>query len=636
MLGHFRLIRELGRGAMGEVYLAQDVKLGRQVALKLLPTAFQRDSERARRFEREARVAAALNHPNIVTVHEVGEWEGRSFIATEFVQGETLAQKLSRGRFPVAEAAHVGAQIVKALVVAHEAGIIHRDLKPANIMVRADGTVKVLDFGLARLSQPVAMPAAADETETMLTQAGVVLGTPAYMAPELWEGKPADARSDIYAFGCVLYEMLTGKRVTQQRRPVSSRSFEKILSRCPEPARADRWQSAADLERHLAQAQKPRNYWREIGITAAAVIILAFGGVVWWQQGTQAKRPTDNDAVVLADFTNTTGDAVFDDTLRQALAIQLEQSPFLKIMDEAQVRQDLRFMGRSPEERITHEIAHDICVREAATATIGGSIASLGKTYVITLQAAACQGGSTLAREQAQAEDKERVLQAVGTAATAMRAKLGESLASIQRLNRPLDQFTTPSLEALQTYAKGYTLQSQGQFLAAIHFFQRATELNPNFAMAYSLLSMAYTNAGDLARSNEYQRKAFALIDRVSEFERLFISARYYWRATGELNKGIDFYRLLAQSYPRYWGTSGELSFLYRTMGEFEKALEEGQQAVRLAPRLEPPYRNQASAYARLGRLGEAKELSGKARAQQLDGPRLHQQLLEIAFIEGK
>ena len=331
-----------------------------------------------RRFEREARAAAALNHPNIVTVHEVGEWEGQPFIATEFVEGETLAQRLGRGPLSVAEAAQAGAQIAAALAAAHQAGIIHRDLKTANIMLRADGTVKVLDFGLARLSQPVSTPAPAEETVTLLTQAGAVLGTPAYMAPEQRQGKPADARSDIYAFGCVLYEMLTGKLVAPQRRAVPSRALERIVSKCLEPDPDDRWQSAGELERSLAQAQKPRIHWRETGIAAAAVIVL-MGGVLLWQQRTQARPLTDKDVVVLADFTNTTGDPVFDGTLRQALAIQLEQSPFLKIMEDGVMRQDLRLMSRPSGERITSQIAHDICVREGAAATIDGAIASLGK-----------------------------------------------------------------------------------------------------------------------------------------------------------------------------------------------------------------------------------------------------------------
>jgi eukaryotic-like serine/threonine-protein kinase len=635
VLGHFRVLREIGHGGMGVVYLAQDLKLERQVALKLLPAGLHKDRERLRRFEREARLAAGLNHSNIVTVFQIGEWEGQPFIATEFVEGETLAERLTRGPLPTAEAVRVSGQILAALAAAHQAGIVHRDLKPANVMVRPDGTAKVLDFGLARLAAPLRTPAALDETVTMTdTVPGQILGTPAYMAPEQWQGKAADARSDIYAFGCILYEMLTGRRVNPQRPPVASRALEKIISRCLEQDPAGRWQSAADLQRELTLLTSGRKYGRWIGIAAAGVA-LVLGAVFGRLQRTHAAPLTDKDVVVLSDFTNATGDPVFDGTLRQALAIQLEQSPFLKIMDDAQVRQDLRLMGRSAAEPITSQIAHDICVRDAAAAMIEGSIASLGKVYVLTLQAVNCKNGATLAREQSRAEDKEHVLQAVDKAATGVRAKLGESLASIEKLTRPLDQFTTSSLDALQSYSMGYTPQSQGQFFAAIPFFQRAVELDPNFAWAYQLLSIAYNNAGDIERSTEFQRKAFALIDRVSEFERLFMSARYYWQVTGELDKAIDAYRVTARSYPRYWGNHSELSVLYRSIGQFEQAVEESRIAVRLEPRVEPAHRNLVRAYIALDRRGDAKEALAKARALRFDGSRLHQRSLEIAYIEG-
>jgi serine/threonine protein kinase/tetratricopeptide (TPR) repeat protein len=633
VLGHFRVLREIGRGGMGVVLLAEDLKLGRQVALKLLPAAFHLDSDRVRRFEREARAAAALNHPNIVTVFEVGEWEGKSFIATELVEGETLEERLSRSKLPVGEAVQVGGQILAAMAAAHAAGIIHRDLKPANIMLRADGTVKVLDFGLARLVQPAATPNTRNETITR-TALGRVMGTPAYMAPEQWEGMPADARTDIYSFGCILVEMLTGGRAGPQRKRLPSRAMERIVSRCLEPSPARRLQSAHELMLQLLRVNRRRRYWREIGIAAAGVA-LALGVAIWWSRHARARRLTDKDVLVLSDFTNTTGDPVFDGTLRQGLAIQMEQSPFLKIMDDVQMRQDLRLMGRSPAERITSQIAHDICVRDAAAATIEGSIASLGKAYVLTLQAVTCTDGVTLAREQSQAEDKEHVLEAVDKAATSMRAKLGESLAAMQKLNSPLGQFTTSSLEALQQYALGYTPQSQGQFLASIPFFQRAVELDPSFAWAYQGLSLAYSNAGDLARSREFQIKAFELSDRVSEFERLFIRGRYYWQATGELDKAIGVYRAIIGSYPRYWGARSELSLLYKSMAEFEKALEESQEAVRLEPRVEPAHRNLVRAYIALDRLVEAKAALAQARALHFDGSRLHQRVLEIAYLEG-
>jgi tetratricopeptide (TPR) repeat protein len=631
--GHFQVLREIGRGGMGVVYLAQDLKLGRQVALKLLPAGFDKDRERLRRFEREARLTAALNHPNIVTVFEVGDWDGRPFIITELVEGETLAEMVVRGPLSRTEAVRVAVQILSALAAAHQAGIVHCDLKPANVMVRKDGNVKVLDFGLARLAQPLRIPTPQDETVTQ-TVAGRVVGTPAYMAPERREGKPGDARSDLYAFGCVLYEMLTGKRVASQRPPVRFRRLEKIVSRSLEPDPAQRWQTVADLERELRKARHPQISWRKIGIAATGVALMV-GAIFAWQLRSHAAILSDKDVVVLSDFTNTTGDPVFDKTLREALAIQLEQSPFLKTMDDAQVAQGLRLMGHSVSDLISSQIAQDICVRDAAAARIDGTISNLGTAYVLTLQAVNCKNGATLAREQSQAKDKEHVLQAVDKAATAMRAKLGESLASIEKLTRPLDQFTTPSLEALQNYARGHSLEAQGQFLASIPFFQRAAELDQNFAMAHNGLSIAYNNAGDIPRSNEHQRKAFALIDRVSESERLSIAARYYWQVAGELDKAIDTYRERSLSYPREWDDHSEASVLYRTEGQFEQAMKEGQTAVRLEPGVEPPHRNLVSAYIVSDRLEDAKKALAEARALGFDSSRLHQRELDIAYIEG-
>jgi eukaryotic-like serine/threonine-protein kinase len=345
-------------------------------------------------------------------------------------------------------------------------------------------------------------------------------------------------------------------------------------------------------------------------------------------------RLTDQDTVVLADFTNTTGDAVFNGTLRQGLAIQLEQSPFLKIMDDDQVQQDLRLMSVAPASHITNQIAHDICVREGAAAIIGGSIESLGKTYVVALQATTCQGGATLAREQIQATDKEHVLNTLGTAATAMRAKLGESLNSIQHLNRPLEQATTPSLEALQNYTAGYSAMNSGQFLAALPLFERAIALDPNFAMAYFMLGVAFENAGDVKRSRENTLQAFTLIDRVSEFERDLITAVYY-SYDGQSDKAIDAYRLGIQNYPRFWGFHNDLSNEYLDLGQCEEGLKEGREASSLEANVEPPYRRQLDAYMCLDQLSEAKHLAETLRTRELGGARIHQRFLEIAYIEG-
>jgi tetratricopeptide (TPR) repeat protein len=627
VIAHFKIVRLLGHGGMGEVYLAEDLALGRRVALKLLPAAFRRDPERVRRFAREARAAAALNHPHIVTVHEVGETDGHSFIATEFVEGETLADALKRGPIVAREAIRLSRHIVGALAAAHAAGVVHRDLKPANVMIRTDGTVKLVDFGLAHLISPSAV------TVTR-TGAGQVLGTPAYMAPEQQMGRSVDARTDIYAFGCVLHEMLCGTRPSVGRAPLGSRTLERIVDGCLQSDPAHRWQSAADVERLLSKAAARSSYrWRLLSSAVVMAIATATGGW-WWQQRTSGMPLTDRDVVVLADFVNSTGDPVFDGALRQGLAIALEQSPFLKTLDDEVVRADIRLMERPAGQPVTAEIAHDVCVREAAAATIGGAISRLGATYVVTLEAVGCQRARTLAREQAQAPDKEHVLQALSAAAAAMRRTLGESLSSIERTNRRLDQFTTSSLVALQTYAAGYTLQSQGEFLSAIPFFRRAAELDPTFAMAQFILAAAYSNAGDTRLSNEYQTNAFRLVDRVSDFERQIISARYYWLVTGELQKAIDAFRLLIATYPRYWGAHSELSFLYRSMGDYERAVEEGREAIRLGPRAEASYRNLASAYIRAGRVTEAKDVLASARERRLEGARLHYRLLEIGYID--
>ncbi len=608
-LGRYCIESKLGEGGMGEVFRALDTRLGRAVAIKTTREQF------SARFEREARAISSLNHRNICTLYDVGP----NYLVMELVEGETIAHRLKQGPMPVEMVCHYGLEIAAALVEAHCKGIVHRDLKPGNIMIAKSG-VKVLDFGLAKSGQ--------DET---VTAGGMLMGTPAYMAPEQREAKPADARSDIYSFGCVLHEMLTGARVGSQRRRIPSRKLERIVSRCLEEDPGRRWQSAAELEREMGRIAAGPSIWKTVS-TAAAILGLSAAAYFYFHR---APRLTDKDTIVLADFVNNTGDPVFDGTLRQGLAVQLEQSPFLKIMDDGQAQRVLRLMSLPPGARITNQVAHEICVREGAAATIDGTIASLGKSYVITLQAIACQDGATLAREQIQAVDKEHVLNAVGSAATAMRGKLGEPHNSIQKLNRPLEQATTPSLEALQNYTAGYSEMVQGHFLAAVPLFERATAIDPNFAMAYFFLGEAFDNAGDVVRRREYSKQAFSLIDRVSEYERDAIAPHYYDGATGELDKAIDAYRLGIRNYPRYWGFHNDLSTIYINLGQYEEGLKEGLEAARLEPNVEPPYRRQLDAYMCLERLPEARKLADKLRLQAFGGARIHQRFLEMAYING-
>ena len=618
-LGPYRIENKLGEGGMGEVFRAADTRLGRDVAIKITQERF------SDRFEREARAIAALNHPNICTLYDVGP----NYLVMELVEGETIAARLKQGPLPVNVALLYASQIAAALVAAHAKGIVHRDLKPGNIMIARFGSnksgVKVLDFGLARLDRD---RLGHDET---ITASQMVMGTPAYMAPEQRTGKPADARSDIYSFGCVLYEMLAGARVGSARKRLPSRKLERIVGRCLEEDPAHRWQSAAELERELGSIIAGPSLWKIVSAAAAGVLALA-GAAYFYLHRTP--KLTDKDTIVLADFVNTTSDPIFDGTLRQGLAIQLEQSPFLKIMDDDEVQRVLGLMRVQPGSRITDQIAHQICIREGDAATIGGAIGSLGKNYVISLQAVACQDGRTLAREQVQAGDKEQVLTALGTAATAMRGKLGESLASIKKLDPALadaHEATTPSLEAFQYYSSGTSQLAMGHGLAAIPLFERAIEIDKNFADANFRLGVAYEQAGDMQRSHEYAQRAFNLVDRASEFERVEITA-YYYRATGEVDKELNGWQLGERNYPQNWSFHNQLSLIYIDLGRYEEALTEALLAA--SGRNDAPYRRQLDIYICLNRLADAKRVGAEAVAKGLDGPRIHQRFLEMAYVE--
>jgi eukaryotic-like serine/threonine-protein kinase len=666
-ISHYEIVEKLGEGGMGAVYKARDTRLGRLVAIKTPPREKVEDPDRKRRFVQEAKAASALNHPNIVSVYDIDQAGGVEFIAMEYVPGKTLGEMIGRKGLSVGRALDYAAQMAGALAAAHAAGIVHRDLKPANVMVTETGVVKLLDFGVAKLTQPQEVRATA-ATAPVKTEEGAIVGTSAYMSPEQAEGKPVDARSDIFSFGSVLYEMLTGRKAFQTDSKTSTlgaiihkepeplgawvpHDLEKVITRCLRKDPGRRQQTMADLKIALEELKEESDSGKLAGVpapsrprnrrflrptlAAAGVLVLAAGGFFLWQR-LQAKPLTDKDVLVLADFTNTTGDPVFDGTLREALAVQLEQSPFLKIMGDEQVRQDLRFMGRSAGERITNQAAREICQREGEKAMIGGSIASLGKTYAIALQATNCQTGESMAREQVEAEDKEHVLRALATATTGMRAKLGESLASIEKLAVPNQQVTTTSLEAFQAYALGRAQATLGLSLAAIPFFQRATELDPNFATAYTDLGDRYNTVGEMGRGVEYLKKAFALVDRVSERERLAISAFYYFRAIGELNKAAEALQLWTRTYPREAEPRNMVGLLYASTGDWERALPEYQESTRLGgAHYSGSYTNQVAAYCYLGRSDEAKAVAEKTFSQKLDFMNMHFPLLRLAYVQG-
>jgi eukaryotic-like serine/threonine-protein kinase len=609
-LGPYRIESKLGEGGMGQVFRAVDTRLGRAVAVKTMHKQF------TTRFGREARAIASLNHPNICTLYDVGS----NYLVMELVQGETLAARLKTGPLPMKTALVYARQIAAALVEAHVKRIIHRDLKPGNIMIATSG-VKVLDFGLARSGQ--------DET---LTASRMVMGTPAYMAPEQREGKAADARSDIYSFGCVLYEMLTGARLSSGRRRIASRKLERIVGRCLEEDPARRWQSASELQRELATVTLPRRWTRA---AAVATAILVMSAAAYFAFRRPAKL-TAKDTVVLAEFENKTGDPVFDQTLRQGLTVQLEQSPFLSLISDQQTQQELRFMNRPPETRLTPEISREICDRTGGSAVLEGSIAALGSQYILWLRARNCRTGEVLAEQQAQAERKEGVLKALSGMATQMRTRLGESLASIQEHSTPLEQATTSSLEALKAYSAAQIALFAHGSAAAIPHFQHAIAIDPQFAMAHAYLGFRWSDTGQTDQGADEVRIAYALRDRVSDRERRFILMLYDRQVTGNLQKELQTLESWAQTYPRDAYARGILgAWVSFGTGQYERGIQAAREAIRLDGTSPFPYANIAINNLCLNRFAEAADSLRLGAERKFEIPEFLVNRYYLAFLKG-
>jgi eukaryotic-like serine/threonine-protein kinase len=744
-VSHYRILEKLGGGGMGVVYKAEDIKLGRYVALKFLPEHLAQDRQALERFQREARAASALDHPHICTIYEIGEDEGKPFIAMQYLEGQTLRERIVGGTALVPaqgrpqgaplqtdELLDLAIQIADGLDAAHSKGITHRDIKPSNILVTTRGQAKILDFGLAKLAvgaplvgaQGRAQGPPLQETPTasidpeQLTSPGTTIGTVAYMSPEQARGEKVDPRTDLFSFGAVLYEMATGKSpfigstwavivhalLGEAPAPVRGLNpsvppeLERIIDKALEKDRAVRYQSAtellADLKRlkheidsgrasagvelapptgaetggSIASPRPPRGAesgesiasprplggegvprsgtgegvhsgrrarrWL-VASAAALVVIAAVAGAYRYLHPRQARRLTDKDTIVLADFANTTGDPVFDGTLRQGLSAQLEQSPFLNLLSDTRIAQTLALMARPKDARLTQDLAREVCQRTASAATIEGSIASLGSQYVLGLKAVNCASGDLLAEEQVTANGKEQVLKGLGEAAASMRQKLGESLASVEKYDAPPENVTTPSLEALQAYSSGYRAQMvKDDAAAAIPLFQRAINLDPNFAMAYARLATNYSNVGETARAAENTQKAYGLRERVSAREKLYIASHYENYVTGDLEAARRSFELWAQTYPRDHTPPGTLGSIYLSLGEYDRALIAKQEALKLDPGSGFAYASVVVAYRYLNRLDEAKALAQEAQAHGADSPDIHSQLYLIDFLQ--
>ncbi len=708
-VSHYRILEKLGAGGMGEVYLAEDMKLGRKVAIKVLSEEFTTNKDRLHRFEQEASAASNLNHPNILTIHEVGTDEGRHYIATEFIDGVTLRRKMAATQLEIPEILDIAVQVASALEEAHTAGIVHRDIKPDNIMVRRNGYVKVLDFGLAKLTETIDRSPSDGEASTRVmvhTDAGVVMGTSHYMSPEQARGKPVDARSDIWSLGVVIYEMIAGRTpfegetatdvivaITQKEPPPLARfapnvplELDWIVMKALRKDRDERYQTIKELITDLRRLRQRLEFQSELERSAApvsftrskisdfpgaptilqhaaptaektitqvssaeyiatgikrhklaaaliALVVIVTSASAFYLYKRNSHPLTERDTILLTDFVNTTGEPVFDSTLRQALAVNLGQTPFLNMFPEDRVRETLRFMGHSPDDRITRDVGREICERQGIKAMLTGTIASFGSHYVITLEALNPRSGDPIASEQIEADSKEKVLSALGAAASNLRQKLGESLSSIQKYDVSIEQATTPSLEALKAFAMGNEARAKGKAEESLSFYQRAVDLDPNFAMAYARIGVHYVNQEQLETAKEYVQKAYDLRDRVSERERLYIEEKYYSYITGDIDQSIETLKTWARLYPNDFIPHNNLSINYRLIGRHEDALKEALEAVRLSPNNISGYDNVVSNFMSLGRFDEAEQADREAQKINPDSLSAHINNYFFAFL---
>jgi hypothetical protein len=615
MLLHYRIIEVIGEGGMGVVYKAHDEKLKRLVALKVLHEDPAHAGEHAR-LQHEARAASALNHPSICTIHDFDEHESHCFIVMEYLVGETLRE---RAASPISEeqAVSIALAVAGALATAHQHRIIHCDIKPANIFLTTGGDVKVLDFGIAKL------PSSSIDTGVLTPPDGA--GTRAYMSPEQVRGDAVDVRTDVFALGAVLREMVPhpGARLA---RVIATMTHEE------RDGRPSMGEVSTMLGALRGRDRRPR--WPMVAAGLVAVSI-AVGGWAWL-----ALRPpglVERDWILIGEFANLSANPVFSEVLDEVVAVQLGQSPYLVVFPESRIAEQLALMRRPPNQRLTAEIARDLCERVGIKAFVTGSVMSVGARFVVRLDVLNARTGDYLAREQVEVEDAGAVLSAIGKASSAIRRTLGESYQSIQRFDVPVETATTASLEALRAFRLGQDQLRLGtaEAMKAVPYFKRAIELDPEFSLAYARLGVAYANAREAKRSEEAARQAFLRRSRVSERERYEIETRYYDNVSGEVSKAVEVVEIWARTYPADPRPYNTLSTYFKNLGQLERAAEMGEQARRLAPTSAIYRSNLAGAYFRLGQFDRASVVCEDAIRDGLDNSTTHRFLYAIAVITG-
>ncbi len=633
-------------------------------------------SELAReRFQREARTIAALHHPHICAIYDVGETpEHQAFIVMEFLQGETLEERLRRGPLDLQVLLETAIALADGLAAAHRAGIVHRDIKPANVFLTAWGP-KLLDFGVAKTAPRVAGANAVTEMDTarpMLTAEGATVGTLAYMSPEQLRGDEVDARTDVFSLGLVLFQMATGRpafagatgavvaaailhekpQTPSTLRPELTVRFDEIVLKSLEKDRTLRYTEAADLRADLQRLKRDTDGTATAAVGRAApapassrrglpwlasgalLAIAAIGGGYFYLSSRRPAPLTDKETVVLADFSNTTRDPVFDDTLRQGLSIQLQQSPFLSLASDTRIQQLLRLMGQPDGAKLTPTIARDICERMGGGAILEGSIRNLGAEYVLRVRATGCRSGEVLGEEQAQVAKKEGVLNALSDIASRLRVRLGESLSTLDEHNRPLPDVSTGSLDALKAYSAGLQV-TQGR-LAAIEQLKRAVGIDDGFAVAHARLGTVYSVAGESVLGIQHTTRAFELRERATDDEKFFITATYHRQVTGNLEQALQAFDLWAQTYPRTFNYHGLASgFVIKGQGRYENCIERAAKAEAADPQSPYGYLNAAACYMYLDRLDEAAEALQRWANRKVAGPEYTPWHFHLAFLRG-